>query len=104
MPWGNVLDNPTTLHFVSNFASGPVADRTLLWLLASHRHHPTDLFGADLCWPSCTRQIRESLLHWQVLERRCLQANPAHPPLPHSVHTQTHFSGDLAIAFPLGGG
>jgi len=47
MSRGDLLDDAALHHFVSNFPSRPLADRTIFGLLASQRDQLAGLFGSD---------------------------------------------------------
>jgi hypothetical protein len=61
MAWRDLGDNATLHHFVSDFASRPLTDRPLFWLLARQGDNLAGLLGGDLRRSSWTRDIRESL-------------------------------------------
>jgi hypothetical protein len=102
MPRRNLLYNAALHDFVSDFASGPVADGPFFGVLTGHRHHLADLLGRDLGSSSWTRDILEALIDGQILQRDRLQAKPAPAPRSHGIHTHVQFSGNLAVVLPLG--
>src|SRR5215472_12119767 len=101
MPWGDLRENPASLHFVSDFSSGPLTDWTLFWLLACQCHDLARLLCGDLGRPPWAWDIRESLADGKFFERDCLQANPAHPPTANGIHTDSHFSSNLTVPFSI---
>jgi len=97
MPRRDLLDDAASHHFVSNFASGPLADGTVFGLLAGHRHHLAGLFGSDPAPPAGARDIPEPVLHREISQRDHLQGQPAFAPGTHRLHADAKLARNLAI-------
>src|SRR5919206_3387228 len=97
MAWGDRGENAASDHFVGNFASRPLADRTFFRLLARQRHDLAGLLGGDLRGPSGTRDIAEAFTDAEVRERHCLQADPAHAPTANGVDAGLQFASNLPV-------
>src|SRR6266849_3867937 len=97
MSWRNLRQDPASHHLVGDFASGPLANRTLLRLLTGQRHHLTGLLRRDLRWTARSGFIRESLTDLSISERDPMPRQPAVAPGAHCIHTHLLFLCDLAI-------
>jgi hypothetical protein len=97
MPWGDLVDDATSHHLISNFAPCPLADRTLRWHFTGHRDQPARLLNRDLAFPARAWSIIESTLHEEIRSRNGLQGQPACAPGAHCLHTHAQFTRDLAI-------
>jgi hypothetical protein len=93
----NLLEDASYHHFVGNLMSRPLADRALPGLLADQRHYLTGLFRRDLRRPPGARFIAEPLVHRQVSQRHCLQANPAPAPTLHGIYAHAQFPRNLTV-------
>src|SRR2546421_11938762 len=93
--------NAASHHFVSNFASRPVADRTFFWLLARHRDHLAGLLSSDLCWSSWAWNILKAFSDREFRERNRVQPDPAPTPGTSRVNTDLEFSGNLRVPFSV---
>src|ERR1700756_4672610 len=91
--------NPAQHHFVSDFLSRPVADRTFFRLLAGQRYHLTGLLGGNMGRFSWAWNILHSFPHGDFFQWHYLQADPARTPTANRVHTDSQISGYLAIIF-----
>src|SRR5215470_2629792 len=97
MPRRDLLDDAASHHFVSQFASGPLADGTLFGLLAGHRDHLASLLCGDLAPPAGARDIPESVLHREICQRDSLQGQPTFAPEAYCLHADAKLASDLAI-------
>src|SRR5512142_91343 len=97
MPRRNLLDDAASHHFVSKFASGPLADRALFGLFAGQRDQLAGLFGSDPAPFAGAWNIPESVLDFEICQGDRLQAQPALTPGAHRLHADAKLASNLAI-------
>src|SRR5579875_3289443 len=97
MPRRNLRDDAASHHFISNFASGPLANRTVLGLFASQRHELAGLLGGDLRRTARARHIRQALSDRQIFPLDPLQRQPPLAPGTYRLDADGKLPRDLAI-------
>src|SRR5258708_3688092 len=101
---GDLRDNAALDDRLRQFSSRPLTDGPVCRLLSGNGHDSTGLLRCDLGWSARTWSIGQSVLYRQILQRCCLQLDPASAPAAHRLIIDAQLSGNLTIVRSFSGG
>src|SRR6266853_3822880 len=103
MPWRDLLDDTARHHFLREFTSGPLTDRSscLHRCFTGQGRNLAPLFRCELRRSSRSGRILQTLRYTERLKIDPLQSHPTIPPQADGIYVECQLTPNLGIGVPL---